>query len=319
MATPVNIFTAYDAVGAKEDVSAKIENVDPDETPFISTCKKETVKNKLHEWQTDTLRSSAANAHVEGSDTSATARTATVMLNNYTQILKEGLSIPDSDASTDKYGRGKEIVYQTMKTTKELKLDLEKAAFANTAKAAGSGASARYLAGVPTWIATNTANVGGGGSDPTGDGSDVRTDGSTTALAQADLESVLQGIWENSGKRNTTAYMSAFNMTKALTFTGNNNQRATIQASESRNKVVNAIDILITPWGNVEFVMSREHRSTDVPVLADNMWCLGVKRPWTATTLAKTGDATNRQVVGEYTLICKNEKASGLVADTTTS
>lgn len=319
MATPVNVFTSYDAVGAKEDVSNKIENVDPDETPFISTCKKVSIKNKLHEWQTDTLRSSAANAHVEGSDTTATARTATVMLNNYTQILKEGLSIPDSDASTDKYGRGKEIVYQTMKTTKELKLDLEKAAFANTAKSAGSGSTARYMAGVPTWISTNTANVGGGGSDPTGDGSDTRTDGSTTALAQADLESVLQGIWENSGKRNVTAYMSAFNMTKALTFTGNNNQRATIQASESRNKVVNAIDILITPWGNVEFVMSREHRSTDVPVLADNMWCLGVKRPWTATTLAKTGDATNRQVVGEYTLISKNEKASGLVADTTTS
>lgn len=319
MSTPVNVFTSYDAVGAKEDVSNKIENVDPDDTPFVSTCKKVDISNKLHQWQTDTLRPSATNAHVEGSDTTATARTATVMLNNYAQILKEGLSIPDSDASTDKYGRGKEIVYQTMKTTKELKLDLEKACFANQAKDAGSSSSARYFAGVPTWIATNTANVGGGGSDPTGDGSDVRVDGSTTALTQTDLETVLQGIWSNAGKRNVTAYMSAFNMTKALTFTGNNNQRATIQASETRNKVVNVIDILITPWGNVDFVMSREHRQTDVPVLADDMWCLGVKRAWTATTLAKTGDATNRQVVGEYTLISKNEKASGLVADTTTS
>lgn len=320
MATPVNVFTSYDAVGAKEDVSKKIENVDPEDTPFYSTCKKVSITNKLHSWQTDTYRGAATNAHVEGSDTNATARTATVMLTNYAQILKEGLSIPDSDESTDKYGRGKEIVYQTMKTTQELKFDLETALFANQAKSAGSGASARYMAGVPTWLATNTTNAGTNGSDPTGDGSDARTDGDDqSALSQSDMETVLQNIWSNSGKRNVTAYMSAFNMTKALTFTGNNNQRATIQASESRNKVVNAIDILITPWGNVEFVMSRYHRAKDVPILADDMWCLGVKRAWTATTLAKTGDATNRQVVGEYTLISKNEKASGLVADTTTS
>jgi hypothetical protein len=50
-----------------------------------------------------------------------------------------------------------------------------------------------------------------------------------------------------------------------------------------------------------------------------DMWACGVLRPTKNTELAKTGDSTKRQVLTELTLISKNEAASGLVADCTTS
>ena len=49
------------------------------------------------------------------------------------------------------------------------------------------------------------------------------------------------------------------------------------------------------------------------------MFCAAVLRPTKNTELAKTGDNTTRQVLTELTLVSKNEKASGLVADCTTS
>jgi hypothetical protein len=49
------------------------------------------------------------------------------------------------------------------------------------------------------------------------------------------------------------------------------------------------------------------------------MWAVGVLRPTRNTELAKTGDSEKRQIITELTLICKNEKSSGLVADNTTS
>jgi hypothetical protein len=53
--------------------------------------------------------------------------------------------------------------------------------------------------------------------------------------------------------------------------------------------------------------------------MQDDMWDVAVLRPTKNTALAKTGDNSIRQIVTELTLVCKNEKASGIIADNTTS
>lgn len=315
MAQPTNTFDSYDAVGIKEDLQDIIYNISPEETPFYSTCKKTKVKNTLHEWQTDALRASAANAHVEGDDTAAEARTATSRLGNYTQIFKNAVVVPDTDEGIDKAGRAKEIGYQTLKIAKEQKLDIEKALFDNNARVAGDSTTARELAGAPAWIITST-DTGATGADATGDGTDARTDGTQEAFTQARFDGVMQSIWEQGGNPDCV-YLSAFQMNTALGFTGNNNQRSTIKAENE--KVVKHMDVYVTPWGTVEFMPTRENRSRDVFIMQKDMWNVGVLRGTKNTPLAKTGDNTKRQVVTELTLICKNEKANGMVADNTTA
>ena len=318
MAQPTNTFDSYDSVGIREDLSNVIYNVSPEETPFYSKAKKTSAKNTLVEWQTDSLRASAANAHVEGDATAGEARSATTRLGNYTQIFKNAVVVPDTDEGLDKAGRAKEIAYQTLKIAKEQKLDIELALFANNARVAGGSTTARELAGAPAWLITNTNFGANEGADPTGDGTDARTDEvtATTAFSQTKFDSVMQSIWEEGGKPDTV-YLSAFQMNVALGFTGNNNQRSSVQAGDQ--KVIKSLAIYVTPWGTVEFLASRENRSRDVFIMQDNMWEVSVLRPTKNVALAKTGDNTTRQVVTELTLCCKNEKANGGIFDNTTA
>jgi hypothetical protein len=318
MAQPSNTFDSYDAVGIREDLSDKIYDISPSETPFYTKCAKAKAANTYHEWQTDALRSSAANAHIEGDATTAEARTATTRLGNYTQIFKNAVVVPDTDEGLKKAGRAKEIAYQVVKIAKEQKLDIEKALFDNNARVAGNSTTARELAGAPAWLTSNT-EVGSTGTDPTGDGSNARTDGTQEAFTQTRFDTIMQSIWENGGRPNTV-YLSAFQMNKALGFVGMNNQRSTVPATKGGgNAVINAVDVYVTPWGTVDFVLSRECRSRDVFIMQDDMWAVGVLRPTKNVALAKTGDNTTRQVVTELTLCCKNQAASGIVADNTTS
>lgn len=270
------------------------------------------------EWQTDALRSSADNAHIEGDETVAEARGVTSRLGNYTQIFKNAVVIPGTDAGLNKAGRAREMAYQVLKIAKEQKLDIEKALFANQARNAGSDTTARRLAGAPAWLTTNTNfQSGAGGADPTGDGTNARTDDTNpTAFDQTKFDSVMQAIWQSGGKPDTV-YLSAFQMNKALGFVGNNNQRSNVTAESE--KVIKHMAVYVTPWGTVEFVPTRENRSRDVFIMQDDMWAVGVLRPTKNEELAKTGDNERRQVVTELTLICKNEKASGGIFDNTTT
>lgn len=318
MAQPSNTFDSYDAVGIREDLSDVIYNVTPEETPLYSKSSKTKASNTLVEWQTDSLRASAANAHIEGDATTAEARTATTRLGNYTQIFKNAVVVPDTDEGLDKAGRAKEIAYQTLKIAKEQKLDIEKALFDNNARAAGNSTTARELAGVPAWLTTNTVFGANEGADPTGDGTDARTDETTavTAFSQAKFDTVMQSIWEEGGKPDTV-YLSAFQMNVALGFTGNNNQRSAVQAGDER--VIKSLAVYVTPWGTVEFMPSRENRSRDVYIMQDDMWEIAVLRATKNVAMAKTGDNTTRQVVTELTLCAKNEAANGGIFDNTTS
>jgi hypothetical protein len=231
------------------------------------------------------------------------------------------VSIPDTDEGLKKAGRAAEIAYQTLKIAKEQKLDIEKALFDNNARVAGNSTTARELAGAPAWLVTNVDfQSGNSGANPTGDGTNARTDdGTPTAFTQTKFDNVMQSIWEQGGKPDV-CYLSAFQMNKALGFVGMNNQRSTIGASVGgTNSVVNAMDVYVTPWGTVEFMPTRENRSRDVFIMQSDMWAVGVLRPTKNSALAKTGDSTRRQVLTELTLVCKNEKASGIIADNTTS
>jgi hypothetical protein len=320
MAQPTNTFDSYDAVGIREDLSDNIYDISPEETPFYTACAKGKASNTFHEWQTDALRASADNAHIEGDDTVAEARTATTRLGNYTQIFKNAVSIPGTDTGLNKAGRAREMAYQVLKVAKEQKLDIEKALFANQARVSGSSSAARRLAGAPAWLVTNTDFQTGGtpsGANPTGDGTDARTDdGTTTAFSQTKFDNVMQQIWTSGGKPDSV-YLSAYQMNIALGFTGNNNQRSNITAEAER--VIKHMAVYVTPWGTVEFKPTRENRGRDVFIMQDDMWAVGVLRPTRNTELAKTGDNEKRQVITELTLVCRNEAASGIIADNSTS
>ncbi|HBN92246.1 MAG TPA: head protein [Hyphomonas sp.] len=314
MAQPSNTFSTYDSVGNREDLSDIIFDISPTETPGMTMAKKTKATATNHEWQTDALAAaSATNAVIEGDDATTDASAATTRLGNYTQIQDKVARTTGTEDTVKKAGRGNELDYQVMKRSKELKRDMEASLFANNAKVAGNDTTARELAGIPAWLATNTS-AGTSGSDPTGDGTDARTDGTQRAFTEDLLLDVMQSCWENGGEPDVLI-VGPFNKRKASGFTG----VATKFKDVDDKKIIASADVYVSDFGEINIVPNRFSRARDAILLQKDMFKAAMLRPMASWDLAKTGDSERKQILVEWTLQMCNEAAHGIVADLTTS
>ena len=74
--------------------------------------------------------------------------------------------------------------------------------------------------------------------------------------------------------------------------------------------VVNAANVIVTSFGTCKVVMSRYLHRTSALILDLDMWAIGQLRAPKVKDMAKTGDATKKLIVGEYTLIARNPNSS---------
>ena len=314
MAQPTDTFSSYDAVGNREDLANIIYDISPTDTPFMNGIAKNTATATFHEWQTDSLAAaSATNAVIEGDDATTDASTATARLGNYTQISDKVPRVTGTQRATDSAGRADEFAYQIMKRGKELKRDVESSLLANNARVAGNDTTAREAAGVESWLATNTSRAGDG-ADPTGDGTNAATDGTQRAFTETQLKEVLRECWDAGGNPDMIM-VGAFNKQQLSSFSGN----ATRTIESGEKKLVNAIDVYVGDYGDLAVVPNRFMRSRSALVLEMDMWAMSVLRDFQEFDLAKTGDTDRKQLLIEYTLESRNEAASGIIADLTTS
>ena len=74
-------------------------------------------------------------------------------------------------------------------------------------------------------------------------------------------------------------------------------------------------------FGTLKVVPNRFLRAggRDCLVLQDDMWAVAWLRPIYSFDLSKTGDSIRKEIVGEYALVARNEKSSGIVADLTSA
>jgi len=315
MALPTNTFTVYDAIGNREDLSDEIYRIDPTDTPFISGIETTKATGVKHEWQTQALAAAVtSNAVLEGDDAITDAATPTVRLFNYCQISDKVGRVSGTQQAVDHAGRDDEYAYQRMLKGLELKRDMESTLLTNKPAVAGAAATARELASIGAWVATND-DIGATGSSPSPiDGTDARNDGTQRAFTEAQLKNVLQLIWTEGGKPDLIM-VGGFNKQVMSTFTG----RATPTEDTKSKKIVAAVDAYESDFGTVKVVANRFQRARDAWVLQMDMWAVSYLRKFVEHELAKTGDSDRFQILSEYTLEARNEKASGLVADLTTS
>ncbi len=314
MALPTNTQTTYTTVGNREDLSDDIWMISPTDTPFLSALSRVSADMTLHEWQTDSLAApSDANANLEGDDATTDAAIPTVRLTNQTQILDKVARVTGSQRNVDSAGRGDELDYQVMKRGKELKNDLEKSVMANKAKVGGNATTARVMAGVESFLATNT-DLGATGAAPTGDGSDTRTGGTARAFTETMLKNVLASAADEGGNPDLIS-VGSFNKQAMSAFTGN----ATRNIDNKDRKLVTAIDIYSGDFGDLQVQYNRHQVASSALVIERDMWAIATLRDFQTTELAKTGDSDRKQLLVEATLECRNEKSSGIIADLLTS
>jgi hypothetical protein len=314
MSAPTNTFKTYEAIGNREDLIDKIYKTSPTDTPLLSALERVKASAVYHEWQTQALAAADTdNAILEGDDAVTDAATPTVRLGNYSQISDKTPRVSGTQEAVDHAGRGSEMDYQVSLKMQELKIDMEAILFGtNQARNAGAAGTARRTASILSWIKTNTSKSG---SDPSAaDGTGTRTDGTARAFTEAQLKTVLQSIWTNGGKPNTIA-LGGFNKQVFSTFTG----RSTPMEEAKSKKIVASVDAYESDFGTVKVMASRNIRSRDVLVLETEKWAVAHLRKMESIPLAITGDSRRKQIITEYTLESRNEKASGGVFDLTVS
>ena len=314
------VYQTYQTVGIREDLADIIYSISPTETPFMSGVAKTQATNTSHQWQTDALAATAENAAVEGATISYGTMSATTKLTNYTQISTKGVQVSGTNDAVTSAGRNNELAYQVAKAAKELKRDMETALLSNVAAAAGNATTARKLGGVQTWISTNV-DAGSGGSGAGGGA--ARTDGTQRAFTEDQLKGVLRQCFNEGGNPNMIM-VGAFNKQKLSGFTGGSTR---FDQAEDR-RLVTSIDVYESDFGTLQVAPNRFIRDNnataakkgqDALILEMDYWAVSFLRDFTLQTPAQTADADPRFMVAEYTLESRNEKASGLVTDLTTS
>jgi hypothetical protein len=289
----------YTQVGKVEDVSDEISMISPTNTPFLTMAGTEAVFNTLYQWQEDTLDAPATNANAEGATAPAAAMHPTVMRNNTTQIFMKTVTTTGSADRMKLHGAGVEFARQLAKKGKEIKRDLEFALVgATTALVSGSSGVARKFASAPSQF----------------DASMVNTLGTAGPITEALILTASQNAYIQGGDPNTMLIKPSDSLIVANFAAATGRVR---QYDNNERKVVNVVDVYVSPFGDLKVVMDRWQETSIAFVYDPAMWKVCPFRAWQTKPLAITGDFHSSLLVGEYGLMHKNYFADSLIANLT--
>jgi hypothetical protein len=310
MAAPTNTFVTTASVGNRESLHDIITILNKDDTPFQSMIDSGDAAATFEEWQIDSLgAANTTNFQPEGNTVVAQSVVATTRVGNRLQILNKPFTISRTEQSIRKAGRDSEISYQTALAGRRVKMDLELFISQNQAS---TGNDPRKLGGFESWLTSNVSRGTTGASGGfTASNTVAPTDGIARAGTLALLKTVLKSAWDNGGKPNWLLMSSTQKMVFS-TFTG----IATLYTDTGKpTTLTGTIDRFRSDFGIFNAAMSRFVRTSVIMVVDPSLWGLLWLDKWKKQEMAQVGDARAFQIVGEVTLMSKNEAGSGIVAD----
>jgi hypothetical protein len=284
-----------DDASVKESVLDLITQISPTENYFTSNLQRSTANDEFHLVPRDTLRTPSLVAAVEGADPTYDGNDPTTLL-NMTHIISVGFNVTDSEAAIARYGSPEDrIAYETDKALKDWG-DFAEFALVRSTIVTGNNSTARQMRGLKSSLSLVTAQSG-------------------VSLSETILNNYLQNVWTQGANIDLVALPMALKR-RVSGFNGNGGTKFYDQADK---RLVTPIEIYESDASSkpVKLVAHRY-----VTVAGDtNYDVVGVEMDHFATAwlrqpkvrpLAKTGDAENRQVVGEFTLEARNQYAGFL-------
>jgi len=307
--------TTQTAVGEREDLADVIYRIDPDETPIFSALKKETSNGIFTEWQVQELAAASATNYVnEGANATFATPTATVRFGNYHQISVKDVAVSGTLEAVDKAGRDREMAYQRVLKSLELRRDIEKAI--GDTDVARDASDPRKSASLTCWM-TN-GSVGSGGSFATGDGTDTITGGTDRALTLALIEDGMQDAWTDGGspKMLVGSAQNRANFSD-LSATGNLVSNDVNMTQAKATTYVGSTSVYLTDFGTLDVAPSR-FMGNDRMFLIDPDFaslCTLSGRNFAEKDIAATGDAEKMQLITEWSLKVQAPKAHAVIYD----
>lgn len=314
MAQLSNSFATFNSSRVREQLMDRIWNVSVAETPTLALIGKQSVDGPFVEWLTDSFRAGASNKVEQGNTSAPTARANVSRYSNRTQISEDVLSITGTQQAAEKAGGSDEVAYQETKSMMEVKKDIEFGVLQNTTAIAAAAGTAPQSRGFLGFVATNTSK-GAAGVDPNPLTNTAPTDGTQRTFTETLLKDALKLMFDNGSPDmdNIYALIPSAQRTTFDTFLAGQTR-----FDKAEDKTLTAtLEVYIGPFGRVKAVNARHMRSREVFLINREYAKLGTLRKMSSTPIGVRGDAKERLVNCEWTLIVNNEKAHGAVRDLT--
>lgn len=285
----------YEDNARREDLLDIITNLDFKENQLMSGLSQSTAKDIIHQWLTDTLKTPGFNNYVEAADASYADRTDPQRLINYTQIVRIGFDVSDTERSVNQAGFNDRFAYETQKALKEWKQDAE-FSLVRATLICGADATARQMQGIKGWFTGH--NI---------------TSASGVSLTEALLNDRLQDVWDD-GTEVNALYTDMYIKRKISAYTA-----GTTKFTEAVDRrLVNAVDVYEADAAKMVKLFAHRYVTIsgdvnhDIIGLDEEKWRVAYLRKPFVRELAKTGDSTKGEVVGELTLECLHQDAGFL-------
>ena len=233
-------------------------------------------------------------ARLEGDDSDPIGYTDLTTNRNYTQVFHKEVKQTGTAPYQDRWGMGDQMQYESAKSIPEMMRLIERT-LQYGKRSAGSTTTPRMMGGYQEFITTNKAS-----------GANI----SVASLAPGVIEDAVELIYNAGGSGdflaivNPATYQKIKNAYDSSSF---------VRYPPEQTQFGTLVDRIITPFGNVSFVIDRWQLSNLIPIMKlDNVGMLTL-RPWQVEDLAKTGDAEKKQLIGEFSFCMKLEKSHALL------
>jgi hypothetical protein len=247
------------------------------------------------------------NAALEGDDAPVARFTSRSRRQNYTQIFTARVSVSGSMHAARQHGITDELDYQKQERMRELLRDLENTVINGVAPGVspqGSATVRRTMNGIIRMIETNIF-APGVGSMPAGTGAN------DDLLTEEVLNAALRLVWEKSSSRIDTIVVGGAQKRRINGFVS-----ASRGYTPDDTRFRDLVSVYESDFGVCRVVLSRWMPAGNVLLLdSSRLAVMPLRgRSFHYKALAATGDSTDGQIVGEYTLEMMNEAGHGLIS-----
>jgi len=229
-------------------------------------------------------------ARLEGAESDDVAMTDRTTGSNYSQIFHKEVKVTRTQNQISQYGIDEEFDYQAAKAVPELMRLIERQNVYGARKAGAAG-SPRAFGGFSTFISNNTVAAGG-------------------AVTQPDFDGAMELAYTDGGGPGWFAFVSPANMTVIKGFLDSASYLRVDIDQRVAGMVVEAIQ---GPFGRVDIVLDRWWPNGSIYLVDPDHAGYLTYYPFTQEPLAKTGDYMRGEVVGEFTLCIRQDKAHAVI------
>lgn len=286
---------SVDDASRREDLVDVLGDVTPDETPLFTMLGKIKAKDTVHQWVEDYITPpTSVTFSAEGAAATYSDLTQPARRRNVTAIITQTFRVSGTERAVNPAAMGDALTYQKAKALKEWKMKAEFALLRGSLISGTSGVASE-MAGIQNVVTTV-----------------VTARSSGTSLSETEFNNMCEDSW-------TTAGTNAFDTVvvpgglrrKISSFTAG----ATKNVDASDKRLTRPIEVYESDFGIKKILPAHRYvlntaGTTHFLGLREDTFKIAWLRPVFTEMLSKDGDRENGQIIGEWTMQYKAERAS---------